>query len=326
MPLRRFVLFLHLFYTFTFCQVTLNPDKWNLGVIAHNDYHQKEFVLQNTSKKQISLQSLPTGCNCIKYQISKLTLQPQEITTLNVVVNPRGQHGKYTWRIQIQIKGTNKKIELVVKANILRKAIVFPEYLNFGSKKISEVTSQSLYVMSPSATSFSINEITTTNKNISVVSAPQKIDNFYPGEQNGYKITVSLKDLIPGRYQEQIVLTTTIANHTQIRIPIVARITGDLTAAPDYVIFRNNSSSQLITKRVSVFKNDSKEMKIHHISSNKSFIKTNFKEVVPNKYFHVFITLDTTGVARGEFRDTLTIETDCKTQKYLFVYISGFVR
>ncbi|BBM84969.1 Ig-like domain-containing protein [Candidatus Uabimicrobium amorphum] len=307
-------------------EIEISPPFWDLKTIAHDSLHVKKFVLRNKSEKKVVLAEKPTGCSCIRYQIKQKTLQVNETTEISVTVEPRGQIGDFNWRVPVEIN-QNQEITISVSAKIRKKFFVYPTQINFGVVKKGKSSSASLVVMSPHQTDFIVDSIECSQKFLTVVHEKKTITDFYPGTQTGYEVTVSLKDDIPfGRHSEYLTIHTNIAENKTFKVPVFFYVTGDLTTVPDYVTFAGITSPKTFTKRVTLYHNNFEKFQILSTKTSSSFIKVRTEKVIDEKYYYLYIDVDTKNAPKGEFRDIVKVRTDCVTQEYIPVYVHGFVK
>ncbi|WP_372367317.1 DUF1573 domain-containing protein [Candidatus Uabimicrobium sp. HlEnr_7] len=305
-------------------QTEVTPSSWDLKTISHNSYHSKTFTLHNKSSKQLQLSLQPTGCNCIRYKLQNSQLLSGEKTTINVIVEPRGQHGNFNWKLKVKTNN-EQNIEIPVAAKILKKYTVFPPQINLGSLKQGISSQETVIFVQPQINNFSVEKITSSNKTISAKFQQKTIEDLYPGPQKGYQIIVSLSNTAPvGRHSEHITIHTN--NGNTFKVPIFFQITGELTTVPDYVMFGMLSQKKITTKRVVVYHNNSNKFKLTKINTKNSFVKTRIEEVVSEKYYYIYIDIDTTNAPRGEFRDVINITTNYSPQTNIPIYIHGFIR
>lgn len=307
-------------------QIEVSPSFWDLKTIAHDSVHVKKIMLHNKSEKEVALAEKTTGCNCIHYGLNKKILSPNETAEMIVTVAPRGQTGDFSWQVPVKIND-DEEISLSVRAQIRKRYFFYPTQINFGAAKKGKSLSTSFVVMSPNQAEFAINNIESSHKSLTTVYEKKTIEDFYPGTQTGYEVTVVLQDSMDfGRHSEYLTVYTNIVDNTIFKVPVFVYITGDLTAVPDYVTVGGITNEQTVTKRVTLYHNSFEKFQILDTEVSKSFIKVRTEKVIEEKYYYLYIDIDAKDAPRGEFRNIIKVRTDCITQEYIPIYVHGFIK
>lgn len=310
----------------TVAEIEISPASWDLKTIAHDSVHVKKFTLLNKSQEKVALAQKATGCNCIRYQLNKETLPANETAEVIVTVAPRGQTGDFTWQVPIRIN-SDREIAISVRAKIRKKYLFYPTQINLGTAKKGKGLSASLLVMSSTQADFIIDNITSSHKSLTTAYQKKIIEDFYPGTQTGYEVTVQLQDDIDfGRHSEYLTIHTNMAENKTFKVPVFVYITGDITAVPDYVGVGVLSKEQVATKRVTLYHNNFEKFQILDIEIPDSFVKVRTEKVIDEKYYYLYIEINAKVAPRGEFRNIIKVRTDCITQEYIPVYVHGFIK
>lgn len=308
-------------------KITVSPPNWNLGTIASNDIKSKVFILKNTSNKQVKLNAILTKCTCIRYKMKETLLLPNIEIKVEVFVEPKGKSGIFEWMLEIGMD-IGRSIKIPIFAKILPEKILSKNMINFGKVKKGSWNPEKIYLMCNKQKNFLLKSIK-TNSSFIAKYKEATIDTFFPGKQRCYEIEVVLNENISfGHHSDEIILKTNISNYQEIKIPVFAYVIGDLTVSPNFIPLGVVLPKKKITKRITLYHNNSSKIKIINIKNKYSFINTHFQEVVLNEYFYIFVDIyiDKRTSFKGEFREVINVYTDCPTQKYIPIYLQGFIR
>lgn len=97
-----------------------NSSIYDFGITKKAESLQATFVLKNTFDNPINLYKVATSCKCVKAELNKTKLKPDESTKVNVTFNTEGLKGLQKKVITIETDNPhNKYLQFYIKTEII---------------------------------------------------------------------------------------------------------------------------------------------------------------------------------------------------------------
>lgn len=302
--------------------IVVSPSSWDFGDISDKNTVEKAFEIVNNSEEKLTLQSMPTSCGCIVHKPTPSEVEPGGKATFLVSFDPRGRKGKMRWDARISTGLTlQPKINIPLEVNILREGIFSKSEIHLGVFPRNQISSrtQTIWMANAKDPSFRIIEVA-ESKNITVKYEKGVTDIFYPGEQTGYKLTISAKsDISLGRHEELLAIRT---NSKIYNLKVTVFILGDIAVFPDYINF-GLINRQGKKRKVVMYHNQYHEFDITNVTLDIPEIKTEVRAITPKKYYNVWIEVPGQIADKTSFEGTLKIQTSSRDQPLIEIPLRG---
>lgn len=332
--------------------LTVTPSFWDFGTITDDQMQHSVFTVHNRSREEVKLTPLPTTCGCTASYPKPDVVPAGGTSELYIVFHPRGIRGMYRWEVALQTSLPEQlKIVIPMQAYVLRNDILSENMVNFRIFKRGEKKEYALWLTCHKYPEFRLKKVATDipgfdtrvidSRDITVLSwdllwpriqakrTCAQIGGFYPGPQRGYRIDIiAREDIGYGRNHGEVVLTTDIPGQEEVKLRLFAYVLGEITAAPDYLSFGLVHPGMTAQRKIILSHNDYKPFRVEpEVGSSLDFITARVEEVIPEKYYYVWVSLQCPqNAGNGEFRGTLSINTDCPTHRVVGVHVQGFVQ
>ncbi len=90
----------------------------NGGVVKRGTLVKGEFVLTNTSDKEIVIEWLDIPCDCTEAEVSKSTLAPGESTKIEMILDTSELNGFLVKSIHVKVAGIDEKLRLYLSTEV----------------------------------------------------------------------------------------------------------------------------------------------------------------------------------------------------------------
>jgi len=96
-------------------------DSWDFGRVKEGEVLKHSFLLKNTSKKVLRIDSLDTSCGCTGSRIEKKLLSPSESTVIEVSFNTKGYSGPVKQYVYAHTDSLdNPVLRFIIKADVVK--------------------------------------------------------------------------------------------------------------------------------------------------------------------------------------------------------------
>ena len=278
----------------------------DFGTVPRGALLKYSFKMTNIYKVPLEITKINISCGCLKAMSPVQTLQPQESTTLDIVMDGKAFSGPKTIKIEV-IVGPQyvSTATLTVTANARQDVVFNPGEIDFGNvAKGGKITKQ-IDVEYAGNLDWRVKEIV---KNASApfdLTVEELPVNF---RGRGYRLFATLKpDVTPGPFRQEIILKTTDPTNPVLTILAFGNIQGgsSLAIKPGNLNFGQIKIGSQETKRFVV--SGGQDFQITSIAG----LGNGLTAAIPNQTAKTQrVELSLNPAKTGPFRQELTIRTD----------------
>lgn len=323
-------------------RVAVSPLYYQFGSISDKEPVSYLVTIRNLSGDVLQILEIKTPCSCTVVTPHSLHFAPGEAGQLKIVFDPRGRQGYLRWEIAVRTTLEPAPIRIafdatVLKDDFLSQRMVYFEEFERGSRPEQKIwispQSRSLGMYGSSGCPhFVVDacyvEIEKERGYFDIHLGLDRYEHFYPGPRPAFCIHIIPKADIPfGRIQGKLRIVTDIPGLSEIEVPLIARVVGEIGLSRDYVAMGIIAEDTPVTRKIMVYNRKGNAFQIRDVQSSLPFLKTRVENVVPDQYYEIQVTgkADAT-MSPGEFRGQLVIGTSCREQPQIVLPVQGFIQ
>jgi hypothetical protein len=129
--------------------MTVEPEVLDFGQVNESEAQiEVSFTLKNSSRHDINIVGVKTGCGCTSAKVPQSTLKPDAFVSVPVAVNISGRRGKFENDVRIEIAGHNDPIIIPIKGTIvhdMRRLVITPKVASTGLFRPKDTEKKGLF-------------------------------------------------------------------------------------------------------------------------------------------------------------------------------------
>jgi hypothetical protein len=291
------------------------------GNVARGAKAEFAFELQNLYEEDVHIADVRTSCGCTTPTITKPTLKTWEKGAIVATLNTRSFVGQRNSTLTVVIdKPYYAEVQLTIAGYIHSDVDFQPGVAALGDVEQGTAGEQMINVTYRGNVNWQIADVRSANTHLEVELAD-------PIRQPGlvsYKMLVRLKPDAPaGILQDQLTLITNDQRMPTVVLPVEARVTPPLAVNPSPLLFGALAPGQSVTKQLVL--TGKQPFRVLAIGAESEVVQCKIAPDVTKKVHLVPVTL-TAPQAPGDFRVTLSIETDLPSAGRATCVVRGTVR
>jgi len=303
---------------------------WDFGAVDEASVNKCKFIFENTGRGNLTITSIKPECGCTTVSMPKAVYQPGETGVIDATVDMRGRSGVVSTAIMVLSNDPQRPVtRLNLSATVTRLIELSKPVLDFGTLDHGKTVRETISVRGRNKT-FQIESVLSNSRYIQATipdAGHNLVNNVYAREGT---IQVTLDGNAPvGRMTGVIQMDIAEEKMNSIRLPVIARIRGDLNIepCPAYFKVKKNGYAPSLESRITVASCSGKRFRLLKINKTGLDGIDNQITVDPNDNLaHSRFTLSISGTnvrVSGVIRGILEITTDNPEEPRLFVPIQG---
>lgn len=225
----------------------------DFGTVTRNSKTEYRFRFQNLYKEDVHVRSVRTSCGCTQAIATTPSLKMYETGEIVATVNTVRYSGMRSVTITVQFdRPYMAEVQLQIYANIRDDIQFVPNELDFGSILPGTSAKKTVKVRRVGGAAWKISSLKSTSSYITAALFNRAGKNSRTPD---YEVDVSLGDQMPpGRFREQILLSTSGASDTQkLSFIVQGEIIQPLSLSPGTLFFGQLHPGEKLTKNLSLY-------------------------------------------------------------------------
>jgi hypothetical protein len=234
----------------------LGQPVYNFGTMPKHAKSAHTWEIKNAGQGPLQVWLQESSCSCTVAKLDKKGVSDEAQATVEV---PPGQSTpiEVSWDTrewssftQTATLGTNDpeqpSITLAIRGKVLAAVAVLPsEMVSFPAMTSEDTRSETVSVVSPDRADWKLTKLATSRPDVIVARATpltaQEVKSLQVA--GGYHVVVTVKPgMPPGGFHEQLRIQTDHPNQAELRVPILGKVTGPISAAPERLRMPNVTS------------------------------------------------------------------------------------
>lgn len=306
--------------------MVIESKEFDAGDISEGEHIVHDFILKNDGKNTLEIPRVQPSCGCTVPKWDKI-IDPGKTGTISLDVNTANMSGPITKNASVQTDDpTEPTFQLQIKANV--KPFI----------KVSPSTSQQLgqlFFGQEKDVTFTLESVDGAQFNINTVQNPDPDMTYDITKESPTKIILKvnvLKSHPVGPVRGTLSIATSHPKKPNLTINVFGNVRDPLTITPQNVTFNGISRDFIkaspedasLNKVVIVAKETDKDLEIKSAKSDLPFIKIDVSSLAEKERYSIKVTLQPDAPV-GDFKGTLTIETNQKGKEKIPISIAGKV-
>ena len=290
----------------------------DFGTVARGAKAEYAFEFENLYKETIHVAGVRVSCGCTSAHVTKATVPSLEKSSILATFNTRSFVGQRGATITVIIdQPYYAEVQLRVDGYIRSDVVFDPGEVDFGSVGTGESVERHIRVVYAGRSNWTIQDVRSANEHLEVeLSEPQRS----PGRVT-YGMTVRLKPTAPvGFFQDQLVLITDDRYQDQVTLAVQGRVVSALTVANDLVL-GTVRHGETVTRNLVV--RGKQPFRITGIECDDDRLECSTDS--QSKRLHVVAVKFQAGEEPGDFRSTITVQTDLPGERKCQTVVTGTV-
>jgi hypothetical protein len=281
---------------------------YNFGILPRRTEGAHSWEIKNVGRGPLEIWLDGSTCSCTVAKLRSepagegeakktVVVQPGQATPIEVSWNTKEwqefAHAAYL--------GTNDpaspSLTLTVRGKVLPWVAVLPaQSVTFSPFSNEESRRADLSVISPDRADLKLTKLVTSKPGLIVAhSTPMTPEEAQQHKARaGYHVTVEIKPGMPaGGFHEELIIRTDHPNEPEVRVPVVGKVSGPITAIPERLRLPNVSSRAGASEDLILLVRGGRE--------------TRFEVAYKPEKVQVAIKPDPTSTAKGRYRLTITV-------------------
>jgi hypothetical protein len=293
----------------------------DFGHVARGAKAEFAFEVQNLYEEDIHIADVRTSCGCTSPTITKPTLKTWEKGSIVATLNTRSFVGQRNSTLTVVIdKPYYAEVHLTISGYIHSDVDFQPGVAALGDVEQGTAAEKEVAVTYRGRGNWQITDVRSANSHLEVELA----DAIRQPGVVSYKMLVRLKaDAPPGILQDQLTLVTNDQRMPTVVLPVEGRVIPPLAISPSPLLVGTLAPGQSTTKQLVI--TGKQPFKVVSITSDCSSLEFKSAPEVVKKVHLIPVTI-TAPDKPGEFRFTISIETDLASAPTASCQIRGTVR
>ena len=290
----------------------------DFGVVARAAKADHVFEFENTTGREIHLQSVRTSCNCTTPEILTKVVKPGQTGKINARFNTTSFLGDRSATITLTVSRPFwTQVQLRIKGYVRKDIVVQPGKVDFGVVSRGEESTKTIKIKYAGSSNWQIKKVTSENPNI--IPSLKQIKN--ERGRIDYELNVQLSgEQQAGFINDSLVLHTNDRNRKELPILVAGRIQAAIEG-PSIVFIGDIEKGQSVKKSV-IIKSD-REFKVTDIKCGDKRVE--IPQPSTSKKLHMLVLLfDASDV--GEVNDEIVVQTDHPANAVAKFKIQGMVK
>lgn len=205
------------------------PASIDAGVVPQGRVVTLDRGCRNTGTREITIQTIRTGCTCLTAKLEKTKLGPGERSRLRLWLETDPLADKVEFAVEIPYREKTASTEILnVVADVRPSVVAVPEYLDMGDFR--KTGARQFLVVDTTGGAFTIRQIAAVRGEVDVRWAPVELvrmgHKWEPstrrGAVTGYQVTVQIKPgSIRNSLSDEIQIDLTHASQKALRVRIL---------------------------------------------------------------------------------------------------------
>jgi len=293
----------------------------DFGHVARGAKAEFAFEIQNLYEEDVHIADVRTSCGCTTPTITKPTLKTWEKGAIVATLNTRSFVGQRNSTLTVVIdRPFYAEVPLTISGNIHSDVDFQPGVAALGDIEQGKTGEQSVTVTYRGAGNWQIADVRSANTNLEVELA----DAIRQPGVVSYKMVVRLRPDAPaGILQDQLTLVTNDQRMPTVVLPVEGRVTPPLSINPSPLMFGNLAPGQAATKQLVI--TGKQPFRVLNVTADAEGLQFKTASDVVKKVHLVPVSI-VAPEGSGEFRYTVTIETDLANAPTATCQVRGTVR
>ena len=296
----------------------------DLGVLYEGSKLKRTLSFQNVGKEDLVISQVRPSCTCLQAELLKTAAAPGDGGEIMLTFDTAGLRGVQEYAVYVH---SNDPVSPVVQVRVSAairptKLLVSTRRIHFGDVDANLGAIREIYVKDPGDGSIVVTDVVSDSPFLqaSVVATARG-----RGEERIFPVLLTLRPGLPlGAFEGGI---TVISNHPKepsLRIPVFARVKGDIEVSPEVLFLGFVRRGQSASKSVTLRARTGAGFGVDSVRTSSDFITADLSSGDPRMDYVVTVGLSETappGLVRGE----VVILTDSPRQPRIVVPVSAFV-
>lgn len=217
-------------------RVAVEQAEFDFGVLEREAESRHSFVFRNEGEYPLELRQGTTSCKCTLSKLAEAPIPPggSAEVTLEWKANTGGETFRQTAEI-LTNDPQRPRVVLTIRGRIQETISVAPEALVFGNLLVHEEGRAEALVLSAKYPEFELRGQRLTgpahSDRLAIAWEPLTADELSTRQAvAGYRLRATLEPGLPvGEFKQEVVLETNLAERPEIKVPIAAMISGDIS-------------------------------------------------------------------------------------------------
>jgi hypothetical protein len=227
----------------------------DFGTVVRGAQLKHNFKMTNIYKVPLDITDVRVSCGCLKAEASVKTLQPNETTTLKILMDGRQFAGSKTVRVFVTVGPKFvSTATLTVSANAQGDVAFSPTDIDFGNLQRGQTPTRPIDVeYTGSLIDWRVTEIV-KNSSAPFELKVQELPRLADGPpRKGYRILATMKTDPPtGSFKQEVVLKTNDPAAGVLTFNIVGNVQAGLAVSPSPIVVKDLKVGESQTKKVFV--------------------------------------------------------------------------
>jgi len=236
---------------------------YSFGTFAQYSKGTHVWVIKNEGEGDLKLTQGYKSCSCTIANLKEngtVVVKPGDTTTVELEWNTKEHVGRFNQRAEVNTGNDphRQKFEFVVSGMVSPALVVIPPGNTIPFQNITSEESHKAHfaLFSPDKPDMQITELRTSKPDLmSVTAQPLTEEEKKELEaEAGFQVFLELRPGMPlGEFHEELIVRTNHPKQPEVRMAVVGRVIGPITAMPDRVTLMGVLESQGATKEISLW-------------------------------------------------------------------------
>lgn len=294
---------------------------YDFGKVEQGEQVTHMFRFTNQGGQDLRVESVKTSCGCTAAVISEEVIPPGKEGTISATFDTTHFSGEKAKNISVYSNDPLQPVTtLTLQGEVAVEVTADPAQLYLGRLRRGEEVTRSADVLYDAQKSIAIVKVENSHPSLSV-----QAEDFSREGKKGKKLIVTLKKDAPlGRFNDQIVVTTTSQKKPVLEIPVFGSVEGDMLVLPPQVSFGVVRRGESKTQEVSIKNRGGKPVQVVRVQSSAPEVAAELSPVKQGEEYR--LTLRTKGESKpGRIQGEVQVFTDHPEEKVLTIPLYGVV-
>lgn len=301
------------------CPIRLDPVTHDFGEVRWGDTLKYTLHFVNTSRREVMIERVDTGCGCTVAEWSSRRLRPGERGSLMVQFNPTGFTGQVESAIQLYLYSFQQPVTCHIRANVNPLFVPSPPIVDFEQVNPGRQANATVVLRNTSGQQVKVTHIHSSAPYIHArLLSEASANSRHP------VITISLVNPPVGRLYEHLSIQTSLKERPQIDIPIQAEVLCKWASSDREFFFGFVNKGQRSSRKVVVNRLHPADVVRAWTDVPMASVHTAPRTSPPG--IEVTVGIDLTKAQEGPFSGSVFIETKDKEQPLLCIPVVGSIQ